>query len=715
MKIPTRGAILSGAGLMAPFVLGAPFYAQAAVEAPAHSVEEITVTATRRATNLQETPAAVSAFDSEMLENASASSLSELSANIPNTEFVKSGSSFLGYIRGVGNSNAGLTGDQNLAFYIDGVYIEKGYGADMDLADVERVEILRGPQGTLYGRNATAGAVNIVLREPGDAFDASAAASVGNYNARRVDVTLGGPVNEQLGARLTLARSDHDGYITNIAGPDAQDENLSSARGILVFSPSNDVRLRLTADYSKARDHGIGSKLGSDQGDIGALASGVFGITGEGLVPSDFWTLANDNSIEQQVEIWGVTAHANIDLSPNLAVTSITAYRSFDRAVDRDVDATQAPILGLTLPVEAVDQVSQEFQLHGQWGRFDWVGGAFYYDMDSRIETALIQGGVPDPYEQINQSTEAWALFSDVIFQLTNRFAIQGGIRYSNERKTINDNAGFALSDEWSDVSPKIGVNYQLSDDVLLFASVADGFKSGGFNEGNVGANVSAVVSPENLRSYELGAKTEWFDRRLRLNITGFQYDYDDLQAQSFVIADGEPVQILTNAARSVTRGIEVEFDAQPTEALSLNGFVSYLDAEYRSFPNAVISGSGAIGDVSGNTMPYAPEWKWGFGAQYKRRLGTGGALTFGENYTWTGEHFYDEFNSPGTFEEAHGSLSAYVRYTSPDEHWRAEIYGSNLTDEKIAFSRTAPFGPADPIINPGAPLTYGFRLRYTY
>ncbi|MBW2370276.1 MAG: TonB-dependent receptor, partial [Deltaproteobacteria bacterium] len=528
-------------------------------------LEDTVVTATKTgATNIQDTAMSITAYDVEQINNTHSTKLTDLSQYIPNVQIEPYAMYTIGYIRGVGTKALENGGEQNVAFYLDGVYLDKGYGAGSDFFDVQRVEVLRGPQGTLYGRNATGGAINIITKEPSDELELKFGLEVGNFNKRRVDAAISGPiVKDKIKARFSISNSEHDGYIKNIVGPDLMDQDFTGVRGVIQFTPTDNVDIRIGGDYQKKDEHIFIWKLLDSSGGLGAAAAAA-GIPASTLIPGDFWTVSTDAPANDELENWGISANVTIDLPNDMTLRSTTAFRKYERTyLPHDMDGSLFDAITITYD-DRSDQFSQELQLNANWSRFKWILGLFYYCSEQEWPLLDLFYGYAIPgwhiYWSEDVKTDAWAGFGSLTYAITDKLNLTTGLRYSYEEKDYifleshNYSALFPygrdedLSDSWDDVSPKFQIDYRLNDDAFFFAMVTKGFRSGGFARNRISP---PTIDQEILWSYEAGFKTDWFNDRLRINGSAFYYNYEDMVVNAVVNIGSTGDVEFQNAAES--------------------------------------------------------------------------------------------------------------------------------------------------------------------
>jgi iron complex outermembrane receptor protein len=678
-------------------------------------LQEVLVTSQRRTTDVQTTAAAVSAYSTADLEMRSASSIESLSALNPSVLV----SLFQGeaqiYIRGIGYSSVVGGSDSSTAFHSDGVYVSRSAGAVPAYLDVERVEVLRGPQGTLYGRNATGGSVNVITKGPGKELEYEGALTMGNYDLFRVFGAVGGPVSDRVGIRLAAQREKRSGY-TQVIRPmddpaglgavrdDIEDADSWMARLTLDAQVSDSFRAVVKADYYEADDAGtVWHYFGP-----GTSTNPVF----QALVPPSIRsrpyarTYGSDIGFFNRPKISGLSAKLEWDLG-DITLTSLTAHRKthpFNRD-DLDVSAE----FGVDqLREEDQDQLSQELQLSSAGdGRLQWILGGYYFTEDNAIRneyflpfTEALFALPPDPVcclLKLNGTTEteAYAAFGEATYSLSERLQVVVGGRYSRETRggsnfvvfedapvTIFDNVAQFEDARFSAFTPKAGLNLTLTDEAFLYVSASKGFKSGGFNPGSY---QNDPFKPEKIWALELGAKLLALDRRLRLNAAAFHYDYTDLQVQD---VENNNVTI-RNAAEARVQGLELESAWRVTPSLELDASATWLNAEFTEgalldpkFPQLGVQA------LDGRQLPRAPDLKAAVGAQYDFRMGAPGDFALRVDFSWQDETYFTAFNVGEVSEGSYGWLKARVRYTAPSTAWSIAAFVDNATDEDVATSK---------------------------
>lgn len=693
-RLALRAALILGASTLA--LTAAPAMAQEAAPQQgeqAGTLDDIVVTARRRDERLQDVPVAVTALTSETLDNLQASDIGDLEGAVPNlTLHEGDANNAVIYLRGVGQVDSLAFADPGVGVYVDDVYLGRAQGAFLSVYDVDRIEVLRGPQGTLYGRNTIGGAVKFVSSRLSAEPNGRLEASVGDYNLRELRGAFGGALNAEgtVLAKAAVAYASRDGYSENaFDGQDDGDRNQIAGRVSLEYRPSDVFSIRLNVDASSDRP---------DTSRTPARATPVFGAY-PATMDDPFRVNANFNDLAD-LDTFGASVTAEYAFSDALTFKSVTAYRSMDYASHLDLDATPDPIFGVYVD-ENQHQFSQEFQLSYVGDRLTAVGGLFYFDETDLTYSGLLGPAIGLVTGSINdQHNRSYALYGQGTYALTDRLNLTAGLRYTYEDKDFartqtlyptapttvpgRNDPGVTLTDldtsaNWDSLSPKVGLDYEISDDVMGYVSVSRGFKSGGFDGRANDADGARPYDPETLWSYEAGIKSSLFDRRVTANLAAFWNDYMDLQLSSFT-ADGSGgfEALFTNAGAATIRGIEMELAARPIDGLTLNGTVGYLDAQYDEY----IGPGGA--DISDQReLVNAPKWSTRLGAVYVAELGSSGRLTFGADAAYRSKVYPTVSSSEVLAQDAYTLVDAFVRWTDSNDRFSVELGGKNLTDER--------------------------------
>jgi iron complex outermembrane receptor protein len=671
--------------------------------------EAIVVTARRREESLQDVPVAVTAFSAEALEAAGAQDLTAISQSTPNVMLENSratNSTLTAFIRGVGQQDPVAGFEQGVGIYLDDVYLNRPQGAVLDVYDLERIEVLRGPQGTLYGRNTIGGAVKYVTRRL-DADDPTLRArfAYGSYN--QMDVVLSGsaPLSDTFRVGGALAAFTRDGFGENITtGDDNYDKDVFAARVSAEWEPSSDLLFRFSADYTQDDS--------SPRQGYRLLASGVSGVS---PLAGDYDTEAgitllgpiSDNSVE------ATGGQLMVDWSPsaNWTLRSITAYREDRSESPIDFDSTAARSFDAPVVYEN-EQFSQELQAIYEGDRWTLIAGAYYLDANAYNAfdvyfptlTQLTVGDV---------DTQTWAVFGEATFDFTETLSLTLGGRYTEDERTsrvvrqffgpgpspafggpgvigttqpVPTFIGTRTDDAFT---PRVILAWEPNPDLNLYASYSQGFKGGGFDpRGNfANADVREGFLPEFVDSYEIGAKFVLFDGRVRINSDVFFADYTDVQIPGSVIIPGPPVTFVgtvTNAGAAEIYGLEFEGTAQFTDALSGALSFGYVQAEYTEF---IVSG---VNVASARDVQNTPDWTGSANLTYAVPMAIGptpGTIAFSGSAAYRGDTQQFEFAIPLLDQPAFWLFDAAVYWTSDNDRWRVGIYGRNLSDERYITS----------------------------
>ncbi|MGX4675967.1 TonB-dependent receptor domain-containing protein [SAR92 clade bacterium H246] len=682
-------------------------------------LDEIIITAEKRSASLQQVPIAVTAFTGEQLANAGIEEAEDLEIVTPGLNFLTNTGIGIITIRGVGAPlSQGPGFDPSSSVYIDGVYQSRFSGSILSLMDLERVEVLKGPQGTLYGRNSVGGSVNYITQGPSDEFGAKINVQVGNYNLRKVQGILDIPLIEnKLLLRAALMRTKRDGYFENllIPGDEMESEDLFAGRFTLKYMPSDELDIILRAGFS---DQEGPTSPGFKQIDIDPNSF----VGGATIIKDPRKVLADQpNDSENEKDYADLTIKWDLG---STSLTSITAYSDHSTGpFIRDIDATELPVLhnGTDQQTDGLfyegESFSQEFLLSSSTDNgFDWLVGMFYFHENAFQRSGSDLTGIGLTYNQsiASNTTDAYSIFGHISYNLTESLRVNAGLRYGYEEKDFTHTRlrDFVVvqgpgsqSEDWDSITPKLGLDYFVNDDVMLYITASRGFKSGGFNStGSVG---EPPLDEEILDAVEVGAKSTLLDGRMTLNASAFTYDFTDMQVLS-VNPNGSG-GLYRNAGEAEMQGMEIEMSALPFESLQLDIGLSFLDTEYTDFE---IVG----GNLKGNELPSSPEFTANVGIKYTYDLNNFGRFIARANYYYSAEQFFNEQNNQGR-EDAYDLINLRASLESEDESWVVSIYGKNVTDELVKdWGFASPFLFGDGLVATFTPpRTYGAELTYRF
>lgn len=773
---------------------------------PERKLDTVTVTANRRSENLQKTGSAIAAFNSDDLVSRGIQSVEDASELVPGLQVATYQGDTSIFIRGIGTPVIIAGADSSTATYSDGVFLSRAAAIGPAFFDVERLEVLRGPQGTLYGRNATGGAVNIITKGPTDEFASEARLILGDYNRIQAFAAAGGPLAEGLRARLAIQKENRDGFTTvTRTDPrqsfDAEDKDDFVARLTIEADIFENAMLTLRGDYYNADDKANVfhfASLGYQEEVSGWLA------TREGSQTLPYFQIKNSGRVTapgsrdifsgvdyfNDTTTWGVSAELDWAIG-DYDLQLITGYKDTNPEFQNSFD------LGETFNTyiqrgEDHQQWNADFQLNSPRDRaFRWILGGGYFSEENEIENnifgdfwepILIQGfldlqaaGVLPPFPvdipestlccelHLNgeQTTDAFNIFIDTEFDLSDNVTVKAGLRYSEEERdgaqafdlaflavtsgggqvrfapntlffpnSISDSRDGVQPDPFGFVvapvegpttfdatTPKVAIEWTPNEDLLLYASAQQGFKSGGYN---IGSSQRTPFEPEEIWAYEAGAKTSLMNDQLRLNGAAFFYDYTNLQAQDSIA--NQP--IIRNVGKAEVTGAEIEFVGLLTDIIQVDGSLTYLDAVFtegalteplRPAPLTDAPGS-VVTDLNGNRLTRAPEWKLHLGTQADFQAFSGD-VTLRADYSWQDEIFFTVFNINAASQEAYGLLRARASYAPADSNFKFAIFGENLTDETYFTNQilTGTTYGAEFVGSLGAPRTFGFEIAATF
>ncbi|ATY30937.1 TonB-dependent receptor [Sphingomonas psychrotolerans] len=816
--------------------------APAAAQEPAAQNEggiaEIVVTAQKRAENVQDVPIAISAFTADALQERAVGSVAQLSSIAPNvnldagTPFSGSTAVLSAYIRGIGSDDFAFNIDPGVGIYLDGVYLARTVGANQDLLDVARVEVLKGPQGTLFGRNTIGGAISIVTRDPGSVFKVTGDVTAGSYNLLQARGSVDLPITDSLKSSLTFGVKTRDGFLKRVPFSDQRANNAPSftafsaagydsadreganqnwnLRGKLKWDNGGAIKLTLSGDYSKDNGTSANSLLGTTEfvpgnfagttnlpgtafdptGTTGFLFAGLYnfcigstpaqiaarnagalcGVAGTQYNPqfqlpsygsanvdgnpandrlpwdSRYVTGNPDRSYAtgnsySNLKAWGLSGVLDFDLSDDVSLKSITAYRELHWNAGLDADGSPLNFLQLSFTMNQW-QFSQELQLLGKAldNKLNYVLGAYYFKEAGDLHDYVTFGEGLIQVDGPNQlKTDNYAFFGQIDYRPIDLIGITLGGRYTREQKqfeggqqelngfnyklfgcsdangNITPNGPFPLAPipcqvglsypdpsnpvrvytpgvnrkKFTNFSPKVGVQLHPTDDVMIYGSWSKGYKTGGWTTRltNPQGNVAPDFDEEKATTWEAGIKSTLIDRRLQLNAAAFSTTYKNIQLN--IQVGTSPT--IDNAGDALIRGFELEMVAAPIDGLTLNGSLGYIDAHYTSVAAATAAVGGAnifqAGTLVGEDLPKTPHWKVNLSPRYEAKLGNGGSVVFLADWTYTSSAWNDTQRTFLLERVPSNIVNGSISYREPDGHWSITVGGTNLTDKRFLTS----------------------------
>ena len=681
------------------------------LRAPSFS-ERVTVSATKTgAADIQSTPVSITALPARTLEQLGAQTIEGLSGFVPTLTVSQHTGLALVNIRGIGTNSALLGTDPSSTTHVDGVYLARPAMGVMDFLNVERVEVLRGPQGTLYGRNSVGGTINIVTRQPTNALETSVRVTAGNYEKLRAEGAVSGPlIKNKVMGNFAFVRAAREGFVRDL---DHRDDSLGSedtwgGRGQLRLVLGTRSEVLLSADHMRYD----GVPL-TNAKPVAAKPGYTF------VNPASLWEvrasqLASGKNIQQ-----GASARLTAQVNSTTTLTSLTAYRRSNYRVFFDADATELTLQTSDVP-DVQRQTSEELTLTRRTPKLTWIGGAFFFEerAEGRVEITVYPAAQIRPFAKI--ATNAWALFGQATYALSRRVSLTGGARYTDEKKAIDSTGGtyrigtdilldpgsfyqYADTVSFSAWTPKISVQLQASQDTFVYLSAARGFKSGGFNPAAPRAGLA--FNPEFAWSYESGIKRSMAGGRIRTNVAVFHTDYRDLQVQSF-IRPGVPD--ISNAASAGINGVEVEAGATAAAGLRLSGHFSWLDATYDRFL-AVLPG-GTRRALEGNRLNNAPEWSGAGSAVYEFAMGRTGTASVRGDLAWQSQVFFTPVNDAIETQRAYGLVHLRAGFEPPGRRWEIALYVRNAGNRDYIVG-TGNVGLPAFTARPGEPRMWGTQV----
>jgi iron complex outermembrane receptor protein len=722
-----------------------------AQEAPAEvALDEIVITAQKREQRLQDVPIAVSVVGGSLVEQTGGLTAESLKQLVPTINIRKTNTPLNQSIimRGVGTIAFAIAAQPSVAYVVDGVVLAAGGEAFGDLYDVERVEVLRGPQGTLFGKNASAGVVNVVSKQPGESLGGYI--DVGYYedDEKRIKASLDLPLGDRLKTRTTAFWGEFDGYLDNIsttaAGGPANGYDRKGIRTVWVADATDNVKVTFTGDWRESDDNCCAELLGDPLTGPTAAALGVL-LAGTDFKGDESRKIKQSPGFRQTEEAWGTSLQLDVGLG-DYQLTSITAYRSWDSAEFREGDWNDRPgaYVGNAFAQQQdfgpqeLTTFSQELRVASPGGQFvDYIAGLYYSKTEAdrffrrdnivcSASTLAIDATGQRPCTtaastftpssasaDFGTELESWAIFADGTINFSDRARAIAGLRWTNDDVSFNHLYNFSPiagpgirnqtgggqavlsgSNSSDEVSGRAGLQYDLTDDVMGYATYSRGYKGPAYNVFfNMTANNLAIIEAETADSYEIGFKSSLFDGSVLLNVAAFWAEYQNYQANNFLFLNGTLITTLTNAGDVTTGGVEIDFQARPTDALTLGGGIAYADARVDQFPVPPGAPPGTQPQVrSGSQLPLAPLWKASLYGDYRIPLGSFD-LVPGLVLSYQDEQ-YGDLNEPLSVRiPGYTTIDLSLALTDRDDRWRVALIGRNITDESFAILKTAPSG----------------------
>ena len=748
------GTILSSIILINPL----PTYAEDdAAGSTGWLLEEIIVTARKREESLQSTPIAISAFSGDSLEYRGVTNVGEIAQFTPNLSFQNNpsfggaGNSAAIYIRGIGQKEFLPTVDPGVGLYVDGVYIARSVGGILDLIDVERVEVLKGPQGTLFGRNTIGGAISITTKKPSEELGGKVSATYGTDNRIDLKATVDLPISETFLSKFSVAYLKQDGYVKRDDGINLGDKDVLSGRASFLLTPNEDLEINFAFEGSRSRENGpaltlIGINLGNPIDpdtppmavihNVGAnLAAGggpipcaippaplnlaVPGCYDNRYVYDGAERTSGTAPAFSNTDFWAANLSIDWDINENISLRSITAYRNLDAHFARDGDHSPFRISQFE-DFLTQKQFTQEFQILGTAldEKLNWITGLYYFketgDNDNELDFTVSRFRSGGAYD--NRSLAA---FAQATYDATDRFHITAGVRYTDEKKKfkpdqiIHQNyfagsghpqldAPFMQAGQrvlpflqkelsYNNFDPYLNLSFDMTDDLMVYASYSEGFKSGGFSQrvfppivapftappGTPDIDLIPTFLPEFVQVYELGFKYSGLEGKLRLNGAAFYTDYSDMQVQVFTSV----APITKNAGAATIKGFELEMQATPADGWFVEAGIGYLDAGYDAIDFAT-----TFVDIN-NRLDRVSDWTLSAAISKEIVLGNSGTLIPRVDWSYRSAFENDSFNTPQIHQNGYNMLNANITWENADENMSLVAGVKNLTDEKYLIT----------------------------
>lgn len=754
-----------------------PAMAQTAAPSSETRIEQVMVTAQKRTEKAQEIPISITALDKRALKNAKLVNTEDLAQFVPNMQIAMpsgKGNQPLIDIRGVGlndfnTNNAGPNG-----VYVDEVYAASPAAQTFQLFDLDRVEVLKGPQGTLYGRNSTGGAINYITAKPSDDFHLLEDVYYGSWNSYGVISVVNGNIVPGLDGRFAFSHNYSDGFMTNVLnGKTTNGANDYGWRAALKYQANDD--LTISGNFHG----GIVDRRPDEYRSIGALEPipGAIPLLNEVICPnnailagrcqdaygyngSKFGFYKGEYNRDQNLWItsYGGNVRADYNLG-DITLTSLTSLELDHKFHPEDSDANPYQLLQINYGVKSTD-VTQEFRATGGGETYHWLTGLYFlsehlkqdqlihlfYDLDqvTGIPGIGALSGATEAGRFLNgQNTTSAAIYGQGDYDITERWKLTLGGRYTYETKTFDAEGEQAFEQLDGTIPPpapyytarrslyngalsgRAALDYKVADTVLAYVSAANGFKSGGFNGGFLNNDAADAllqlrpIKPETLNAFEIGIKSDLFDRMVRLNIAGFYYDYHDLQVFNLInpppgVIPPLPVNVLANAPRATIKGAEIEFDAKPVPNLTTSINLGFLQTDLGTFVSG--AGTASAQSFTGNQFPNAPKFSAVLSGDYRYPLASGAALALSGSASYRSHQFFESSNYPVIAQNGYWLVDARLAYTTADTRWTVAVYGKNLTGTEyynFISDITSGIGLAEAVVGP--PRFVGGEVTYSY
>jgi iron complex outermembrane receptor protein len=693
-------------------------------------IEDVVVTAERRSEGLQNVPIAITAISGETVEQAGVKSVGELVQIAPSLQFGERFGNVFIAVRGIGQAGQDIGSQSGVTVSQDGVPLLNHFMMDGTFLDVSQVAVLRGPQGTFEGRNATGGAINVYSNQPTQAFDGALSLTAGDYNQLGVRGYLSGPLGtDRLLGRVAFEKEEADGWLRNgFLGIDKNDTDIAMVRGSLLGTVTDDFTVRAIFEATKDRGNpAFATVLGRARPDK-PTAVEVLGLPKndpEGRV------VYMNHTDQRDTENYKSILIANWNVNPSFTITSTTGFIEHKLVLtDTDNDGTTGNFSDFPYIAIRVNQLTQDLTATADLSdRTDLIVGAFY--MNGESKEPLILSVPPFLIGAFNyhptETLDSYAAYAQLRYKLTDSLRLTVGGRYTVDEKdflmdaiVIGTRFVNEASDSWDAFTPRVVLDYAPNDNTLLYVSASRGFKSGGFNTfGDVSQPVD-VFDPEYVWNYEAGLKAALFGSALRMGVTGFYSDYTNLQQTLFRINPQTLVRYprIENSATASITGVELEVEAIAFRGFRMRAAATWLDAQFGSFTSIdPIYPERGEQDLEGNSLPQAPDWQFSFSGEYSFPISSSLEITARADYKWQDAIFFDLFNNPLNTQESYGLLNASLSIGTNDGNWSLTAFARNALDERyVSQSLTAASDTVPSRVGQlGAPRQYGVTLSHRF
>jgi iron complex outermembrane receptor protein len=703
-------------GGAAGIVLGAPGFGQIS---DSTRLEEIVVTATRRTESLQDVPMAVTAITGEALANAGVARLEDLATQIPNT-FIDTSAGLRATdvaVRGISSNPNNPGVDPAVGVFVDGVYQSRPTTLNSNLYDLERIEVVRGPQGALYGKNTIAGAVNFITRLPTEDFQSDVDVGYGNYNATNTYASASGSLGSpSLLGRVSASWQKRDGDINNLTtGTKLDNVNEASGRLALLWKATDFIDVILRADKSRDR---------TNDGAAEVFLNGAFAGTPYAGPDPATRNVTNDRDTVQNRDIDGASIQIDARFGAG-TLTSLTSYQHYTWYNLEDDDSTALDILSSGIQENQTEWAEDLRFVSKSTGSLNYIAGAYFSHQTLDTASTAIVGPALGIYPQdvtgviyADVTTQSEAVYGQLGYDFTDRWNATLSARYSHEWKEVGQSQIGdpyqillatqpleVLSRDDSKFTPAGSLTYRFSKNVNGYASISNGFKAGGFNVFSISPTDQARYEPETVTSYELGLKSLLADDRVRLNTAIYYLDYKNLQVNQLVLVSGTPQFTTSNAATATSKGAEIELNARVTAELGLNLSYGYCDAVFKSFPNATAQGA----NYSGYELPDAAKNTVATALDYAHPLSASLEFMARADFTYRSGAYFQPDNTPNLYQGGYGIAGARLGVGGRDHRWGVNAWVRNISNRMYALSRTdGPIVPGQVIESLGLPRMYG-------